>query len=78
MSGGVFSWSLLVFEAFQGFSIVGNHVFLREIVLIVIACVLHRDLRLSEVLVGEGKLCLEGGPGLVGSIFLSPCCRPCS
>ena len=57
----------------KGFSIFGNHVFLREIGLIVIARVLHRDLILSEVLVGEGKLCLEGGPGLVGSIFLSPC-----
>ena len=38
-----------------------------------IARVLHRDLRFSEVLVGEGELCLESGPGLVGSVFLSPC-----
>ena len=38
-----------------------------------ISCVLHRDLRFSEVLVGEGKLCLEGGPGLVGSIFIYLC-----
>ena len=22
---------------------------------------------------GEGELCLESGPGLVGSVFLSPC-----
>ena len=57
----------------KGFSIVGHRIFLREIGLIVIARVHHRDLRFSEVLVGEGKLCLEGGPGLVGSIFLSPC-----
>ena len=46
---------------------------LREIGLIMIARVLHCDLRLSVILVGKGKLCLESGPGLVRSIFLSPC-----
>ena len=57
----------------KGFSIVGHRVFLSEIGLIVIARVMYRDLRFLEVFVGEGKLCVEGGPGLVGITFLSPC-----